>query len=1028
DLNMVIKPMAETGQEPIGSMGDDEQPAAISYKPQLLFRYFKQLFAQVTNPPIDPYRENLVMSLMSFTGAEYNLLEEGPLHCRQLKLSHPVLSNKDIQKILYRKGGGLGAQRVDMLFEAGKGSAAMEKALEALCAESEKKIDEGNSIIILSDRNSDSNYAPLPSLLAVSVVNNYLTAKGKRHLAGLIIESGEAREVTDFALLIGFGASAVNPYLALDTVSSLCEKSIISGPAKAEDALDNYITAVKKGLLKIMSKMGISTIRSYKFAQIFEAVGLNSEFTNKYFPGLNSPVEGVGIKKIYNDYSQMHKKACNCALNESISSGGRYLYRKNSVKHLLTPDVVIRFRQAVMKGDYEKYKEFSQLIDSSEITLRNFLNFKSSKAIPLEKVEKESSILKRFYSCAMSFGSISKEAHETIAVAMNRLGCSSNSGEGGEDSKRYNTEKNSAVKQVASGRFGVNINYLANAKELQIKMAQGAKPGEGGQLPGHKVDEEIAGVRNSTPGVMLISPPPHHDIYSIEDLAQLIYDLKSANTSARVSVKLVSESGVGTIAAGVAKAGADMVLISGGDGGTGASPISSIKNAGIPWEIGLSETHQTLVLNNLRNRLRLQVDGQIRTGRDVVMGALMGAEEFGFGTAALMTMGCVMVRHCHSNTCPVGVATQDPVLRKRFMGKPEYLMNYLTFVARHTREIMARLGFKNIDDMVGRAEKLIPSQKADGKGFDFSKLLACPGDRKKSVMIFSSETRKDNKEKSLNKTILNDTMSRIKNLNGKKSFSLNYSIKNRDRSVGAQLSGEIAKKYGLKGLGDKNIKVSFRGSAGQSFAAFLSKGLFFSLEGDANDYLAKGLSGGVVTLFPDRNSSFEPSENTISGNVNLFGATSGELYVNGQAGERFGARNSGARAVVEGVGDHGCEYMTGGRVVVLGKTGVNFGAGMSGGIAYVYDRDRLFDTRCNREMVELESLKDKDDIEGLLLMLKKHYNYTRSGKAKSIIEDFNRSLSFFVKVMPLDYKKALAAIREKENRESEREIITEEIY
>ncbi len=1021
DLNTILAPMARHAQEPVGSMGDDQQPAALSEKPHILFRYFKQLFAQVTNPPIDPYRENLVMSLMSFIGEEKNLLEENPLHCRQLKLAHPVLTNQDIEKILYRNAEGLGAERIKMLFPLSGSASGLEKAIEEICRQAEKKVDEGSQVLILSDRDVNEKNVPVPSLLAVSAVSRHLTEKGKRHLVGLVVESGEPKEVGDFALLVSFGASAVNPYLALETVSSFPETGMTASGIKQEDALDNYINAVKKGILKIMSKMGISTIRSYKFAQIFEAVGLSSRLTEKYFPEVETSIEGINIEDIAAGAINRHNRAYGPGKNNILESGGRFRYRKNLSKHLVVPETIVSFRRAVQENNWDEYMRFSDLTDSSGCTLRSHMEFKKRKSIPLEEVEGEDSIIKRFYSSAMSLGSISKEAHETIARAMNFLGCASNSGEGGEDKKRYATDSVSAVKQVASGRFGVDIDYLVSAGELQIKMAQGAKPGEGGQLPGDKVDEAIARVRNSTPGVMLISPPPHHDIYSIEDLAQLIYDLKSANTSARVSVKLVSESGVGTVAAGVAKAGADMVLISGGEGGTGAAPLSSVKGAGTPWEIGLSETRQTLELNSLRSRIRIQVDGQIRTGRDIVVGALLGAEEFGFGTAALMAMGCVMVRHCHSNTCPVGVATQDGRLRKKFKGKEEYLINYMRFVARHTRQLMACLGFRKFDDMVGRSAFLAPSEATKAKGLDFSRLLADT----KSVDKIYDPAKKTRSEESLNRRILKDSSEALKK---KIPLELRYDIKNSDRAVGSTLSGAIARRWGGRGLEDDSIKIFMSGFAGQSFGAFLARGITLFLQGDTNDYLAKGLSGGKIIVRPEENALFRASENIIAGNVSLFGATGGEVYINGIAGERFAARNSGASAVVEGVGDHGCEYMTAGTVVVLGYVGVNFAAGMSGGIAYVYDPEGMFDTKCNLEMVEVESVNSEEDRIKLMKMIEKHHKLTQSLLAKNILDNFFRELSFFVKVFPLDYKKALERIKKKEERDSEREVVTEEVY
>jgi glutamate synthase domain-containing protein 2/glutamate synthase domain-containing protein 3 len=1037
DLNLIIVPMAENSQEPIGSMGDDESPAVLSERPQLLYRYFKQLFAQVTNPPIDPYRENLVMSLMSFIGRERNLLEESPQHCHQLKLSHPILTNEDIEKLKTANIKDFKITVVPMVFEAAKGEKALEKALDNLCKAVEKKIDEDYQIVIISDKCMDKSNAPIPALLAVSAINNHLINKAKRHLAGLVIETGEAKEVMDFATLIGFGASAINPYLAFETIACLKQDGKISDALTLESAIENYITAVKKGLLKVMSKMGISTIRSYKGAQIFEAVGLNSKLINKYFTGVPSRIEGVGLDVIAKESCQRHKAGFNAPLIDKniLDSGGHYNYRKNSQKHLLTPEAITLLQKATREGNYELYKKYAKEINDQAknlLTLRGLFKFKKSKAVKLEEVESVDSIVKRFITSAMSFGSISKEAHETMAIAMNRIGAGSNSGEGGEDEERYKPLANgdssmSKIKQVASGRFGVNSDYLVHSKELQIKMAQGAKPGEGGQLPGHKVNEVIAKVRHSTPGVMLISPPPHHDIYSIEDLAQLIYDLKNANPQARVSVKLVSEVGVGTIAAGVAKGKADMVLISGGDGGTGASPLSSIKYAGMPWEIGLSETQQTLVLNKLRDRIRVQVDGQLRTGRDVVIGALLGAEEFGFGTIALVNLGCVMMRKCHLNTCPVGIATQDERLRKRFTGKPEYIINFMKFVAQEARELMAELGFKTFDEMVGQVDKLDTNDAIEhykAEGLNFSKVFVKPEIGKdESYHCTTSQTL--DLSLALDPGIIEQAKDAIENKNP---ISLALNIRNCNRTVGTTLSAEVSKRYGSKGLPEGTIKIKFNGVAGQSFGAFLAKGITFELEGDANDYVGKGLSGGRIILYPNKKATFRAHNNIITGNVNLFGATEGEVFIGGMAGERFAVRNSGAIAVVEGVGDHGCEYMTGGRVIVLGKTGVNFAAGMSGGIAYVLDEDQLFDTKCNLEMVDLEPVTSKEDKEFLYNYIKRHVEYTNSIYAKIILKDWDEMIPRFVKVFPIDYKKALERMNKAQIKSSETAAMTEEVF
>ncbi|MCB4792071.1 MAG: glutamate synthase large subunit [Elusimicrobia bacterium] len=1038
DLNIILTPMAENAQEPIGSMGDDEAPAVLSERPQLLFRYFKQLFAQVTNPPIDPYRENQVMSLMSFTGRERNLLEETPLHCHQLKLSHPILTNEDVEKLKKAKVKDFKTAVVPMVFKLKSGKAGLEKAVAGLCKAVEDNIDGGCSIVIVSDRFADKDNVPIPSLLAVSSINNCLINKGKRHLSGIVIETGEAKEVMDFATLIGFGASAVNPYLAFETIAQLKDSGKISDAIKLETAIDNYILALKKGLLKIMSKMGISTIRSYKGAQIFEAIGLDSDFVNKYFTGIASRIEGVGLEVIAQESILRHRSAYseNIKENSILDSGGRYNYRRFSQKHLLSPETVVLLQKAVREASYETYKKYAQTINDQSknlCTLRGLFKFKKSKPVNIDEVESVDSIVKRFVTSAMSFGSISKEAHETLAIAMNRLGAGSNSGEGGEDEERYislanGDSKMSKIKQVASGRFGVNSNYLVHSKELQIKMAQGAKPGEGGQLPGHKVNQIIAKVRHSTPGVMLISPPPHHDIYSIEDLAQLIYDLKNANPEARVSVKLVSEIGVGTVAAGVAKGKADMVLISGGDGGTGASPLSSIKGTGIPWEIGLSETQQTLVLNKLRNRIRVQVDGQLRTGRDIVIGALLGAEEFGFGTIALVTLGCIMMRKCHLNTCPVGVATQDETLRKRFSGKPEHVINFMRFVAQEAREIMAELGFKTFDEMIGQVDRLETNNAIEhykAKGLDFSKVFTKSVVKDLEGSYHCTKTQEIDLSLALDPEIIEKAKDGLDN---KKPVVLFAQIRNSNRTVGTMLSAEVSKRYGSGGLPEDTIKCKFTGVAGQSFGAFLAKGITFELEGDANDYLGKGLSGGKIILYPNKKSTYRAHNNIITGNVTLFGATEGEVYIQGMAGERFAVRNSGALAVVEGVGDHGCEYMTGGRVIVLGRTGINFAAGMSGGIAYVLDEDQLFDTKCNLEMVDLEPVKNDTDKAFLYEYIKKHIEYTDSQYAAKIIHDWEEIVPKFVKVFPIDYKKALERIQVSDYKGSETVSMTEEVF
>jgi glutamate synthase domain-containing protein 2/glutamate synthase domain-containing protein 1/glutamate synthase domain-containing protein 3 len=1037
DEKMILLPMAENAQEPVGSMGNDAALAVLSRRSQLLYNYFRQLFAQVTNPPIDPYRENLVMSLMSFVGRQGNLLDETPEHCHQLKLSHPVLTNDDIERL---KASNLTSYRVatvSMVFDPAGGPGRLEAAVQKLCEDVEEKFDQGYSLVIMSDRETGPGKAPIPALLATTAAHQYLIRKGKRYMAGLALETGEAREVHHFACLVGYGINAINPYLVFETLADLAKRGHFSEKLTLEAAIENYITAIKKGLLKVMSKMGISTIRSYRGAQIFEAVGLNDALVERYFPGTSSRIQGIGLEVVERESLDRFNAAFQESLSntETLASGGNYHYRLNSEKHLFSPLAVVNLQKAVREGDYPTFKVYSKEVNDISknlCTLRGLFKFKKTQSVPIGEVESVENIVKRFVSSAMSFGSISKEAHETIAIAMNRLGASSNSGEGGEDEARYiplanGDSKKSSIKQVASARFGVTIDYLANSRELQIKMAQGAKPGEGGQLPGHKVDEMIAKVRHSTPGVMLISPPPHHDIYSIEDLAQLIFDLKNANPEARISVKLVSEVGVGTVAAGVAKGKADMVLISGHDGGTGASPISSIKYAGSPWEIGLAEAQQVLVMNKLRDRIRVQVDGQLKTGRDVVIGAMLGAEEFGFGTTTVVTLGCIMMRKCHLNTCPVGVATQNPELRKRFSGKPEYLMNFMKFIAEEVREIMAELGFRKFEEMVGRVdllEVLDAVSHYKTQGLDFSKVLAVPEvPPGGSIRCFSSP--RHDFSLSLDADLIKKAKVAIE---FKQPTVIEQKIRNCNRTVGTTLSYEIAKRYGLKGLPEDTIKIKFEGSAGQSFGAFLSHGVTFELEGDANDYFGKGLSGGRLIVYPPKSATFRPQDNVITGNVNLFGATGGEAFIHGRAGVRFCVRNSGALAVVEGVGDHGCEYMTGGRVVILGQTGVNFAAGMSGGIAYVLDENQLFDTRCNLEMVDLEPVAEKEDREFLKTTIERHAKFTGSAYAKAILASWDEMLPRFVKVMPMDYKKAMAKMKEQQSKHSESPEMTEEVF
>lgn len=1037
DLKSIIIPMIETAQEPVGSMGNDASLAVLSQKLNLLYNYFKQEFAQVTNPPIDPYRENLVMSLMSFVGKERNLLAESPEHCRQLKLAHPILTNDDMERLRNSNIDGFGVCTVPILLKAGRGPGELKKALDRICRKAEEKFDQEHSLVILSDKGADEEHAPIPALLAMGAVHHHLVGKGKRHLAGIIVETGEAREVHHFATLVSFGASGINPYLAFETAIDLRERGFISAELSHEDMIENYITAVKKGLLKVMSKMGISTIRSYRGSQIYEAIGLNRDFIDRYFKGTPSRIGGIGIEKIEQDTIERHNNAFHPESADGITleSGGMYAHRKYSEQHLFSPEAIHLLQKATREENYDIFQRYTSTVNDRSknlCTLRGLFRLKEGTPVPIDEVESEESIVKRFFTSGMSFGSISKETHETIAIAMNRLGTMSNSGEGGEDEERFTVRENgdnanSRIKQVASARFGVTSYYLSSAEELQIKIAQGAKPGEGGQLPGHKVNEIIAKVRHSTPGVMLISPPPHHDIYSIEDLAQLIFDLKNANSGARVSVKLVSEVGVGTVAAGVAKGKADMVLIAGGDGGTGASPVSSIMYAGTPWEIGLAETQQVLVMNSLRDKIRVQVDGQIKTGRDVVIGALLGAEEFGFATTALVTLGCVMMRKCHLNTCPVGVATQDPELRKRFSGKPEYLINFMRFLARETREIMAEMGFRSIEEMVGRVDCVDVDEAIEfyrNRGLDFSNILMKP-----DVPPGGSVRCVSKQDLNLETALDPELIKRSKDaLQKKKPVKIQLPIRNSSRAVGATLSYNVSRLYGSSGLPDDTIQVRFKGSAGQSFGAFLAPGITFDLEGDANDYFGKGLSGGKIIVYPPHNSTFVPERNIISGNVNLFGATSGEVYIRGMAGERFCVRNSGALAVVEGVGDHGCEYMTGGRVVVLGETGVNFAAGMSGGIAYVLDRNQLFDTRCNLEMVDIEQIVDDEDITFLRESIERHRLFTESEQAAKILDAWDEMLPLFVKVMPIDYRIALGRIKEKASRESESVDMTEEVY
>lgn len=1013
DLNLIIKPMAEEAKEPVGSMGNDTPYAVLSNKPQMLYNYFKQLFAQVTNPSIDSIREKLVMSLASYIGPEKNVLEETMAHSHKLRVKHPILSNEELEKIRNINSAGFKAKTIYTFFDAASGRDGFKGALDRICYESEYAIEQGYSFIILSDRNTDRDNIALPALLAMSAVHHHLVKKNIRSEVGIIVESAEPREVHHFALLFGYGAGCVNPYLAYEAIEYLKENNEIK--VDINQALKNYRKALHDGILKILSKMGISTLRSYRGAQIFEALGLNKMLIDTYFSGTVSRIGGVGLEGIAEETISRYKYAYPVSKIERpyLTSGGIYQYKIDGECHLWNPKTIASLQDAVRSNDYSRYKDFSDIINNqspSLVTLRSLLKFKKRKSIPLNEVEPAENIFKRFATGAMSFGSISRGAHETIAIAMNRIGGKSNTGEGGEDPNRFATlpngdSKRSAIKQVASGRFGVNANYLVNADEIQIKIAQGAKPGEGGQLPGHKVSEIIARTRYTTAGVTLISPPPHHDIYSIEDLAQLIFDLKNVNPNARVSVKLVSEAGVGTVAAGVAKGHADMILISGGDGGTGASPRSSIMHAGLPWELGLSETHQTLVLNNLRDRVRLQTDGQLRTGRDVAIAALLGAEEYGFCTAALIILGCVMLRHCHLNNCSVGVATQDEILQKRFKGRPEYLVNYFHFVAKELRQIMAKLGIRKIDDMIGRTELLELDKSiipAKSKQIDYSRILYKP-ETSSHKKRYCTKKQQGNTDKVLDREIIKLCKPVLEN---NEPVRLSMPITNKDRTTGAMLSGEVCRRCGEGGLLEDSIVCKFYGIAGQSFGAFLAKGITFELEGMANDYVGKGISGGKIIIYPYNKSSYKSDENIIIGNTSFYGAISGEAYISGVAGERFCIRNSGLYAVVEGVGDHGCEYMTGGRVVIIGETGRNFAAGMSGGIAYVYDEKGVFESKCNKEMVVLEGIKNTDkDI--LHYLIHNHHKYTKSQNAGNILSDFKNNVKRFIKVIPIEYKRVL---------------------
>ncbi|MDE2780264.1 MAG: glutamate synthase large subunit [Chloroflexota bacterium] len=1016
ELRMLTTPMATTAYEAVGSMGNDAPLAVLSEKSQLLFNYFKQLFAQVTNPPLDAIREELVTSVEAFIGSERNLFEETPLHCRQLKIKTPVITDEELAKIRNLDLGDVRSTTLSTLFSA-QGEGAMKEALDRLCSEASQSIRDGYSVIILSDRGVSADQAPIPSLLATAAVHHHLIREGTRTKVGLVVESGEPREVHHFCLLLGYGAGAINPYLALATVQDLAVRGELNG-AKPDYAVKNFVKANEKGLLKVMSKMGISTVQSYRGAQIFEAVGLNQEFIDQYFTWTPSRVEGIGLDVVVEEQLQRHSFAFPVQEIDStldLDPGGTYQWRRHGEVHQWNPDTIAKLQYATRANSWSSYQEFSKAVNDQSkqlATLRGLLEFKSDRQpVPLDEVEPAREIVRRFATGAASFGSISKEAHETMAIAMNRIGARSNTGEGGEDFHRYTPDdngdsRNSAIKQVASGRFGVTPNYLVNATDLQIKMAQGSKPGEGGQLPGHKVDDIIGWVRHTTPGVELISPPPHHDIYSIEDLAQLIHDLKNINPESRIHVKLVAEVGVGTIAAGVSKGHGDVVLISGHDGGTGASPESSIKHAGLPWELGLAETQQVLVANDLRSRIVVQTDGQLKTGRDAAIAFLLGADEIGFATAPLIVSGCIMLRKCHLNTCSVGIATQDPELRQRFAGKPEYVINYFFFVAEELREIMAQLGFRTVQEMIGRVEVLEANTDVEqwkAQGLDFDKLLY-RHPRCDEVTIYQTDDQDHGLELALDHQLIAESKPALDHAEAVK---IELPIRNSNRTVGAMLSGKVAKKYGEDGLPPGTIKINLAGSAGQSFGAFLAKGVDIRLAGDTNDYMGKGMSGGRIVVVPPTGSDFVPEDNIIIGNVALYGATGGQAFIRGRGGERFCVRNSGVQAVIEGIGDHGCEYMTGGVAVILGPTGRNFAAGMSGGIAFVYDPDNDFAIRFNDGLADLEDLADPQDIALLRQLIEDHLEHTGSAPAEKILADWDASVAKFRKVMPRDYRRVL---------------------
>jgi glutamate synthase domain-containing protein 2/glutamate synthase domain-containing protein 1/glutamate synthase domain-containing protein 3 len=1015
DLRVLLLPMAINGQEAVGSMGTDTPLAALSDKPQLLYAYFKQLFAQVTNPPIDPIREELIMSLKTTVGAEQNLFEETGLHCRQLELEQPILTDEELARVRALRRPGLVAETLSTLYRVAEGHEGLERSLAELCRQADAAIERGVTLLVLSDRGVDAERAPIPALLACAAVHHHLIREGTRTRCGLVLETGEPREVHHFSLLCGYGAAAINPYLAFATLKQQIREGVLKGVSE-DEAVEHFVKAIGKGLLKVMSKMGISTLHSYRGAQIFEAIGLKKRLVDRYFTWTPSRVEGIGLDVIARECRARHDAAFVVPehLDPELDPGGQYQWRRRGEHHAYNPETVARLQHAVRAGSYRKFKEYSALVDDESkqhCTLRGLLRFKRSNPIPIEEVEPAAEIVKRFKTGAMSLGSISREAHENLAIAMNRIGGKSNTGEGGEDSVRYTPDPNgdlrrSAIKQVASGRFGVTSSYLVNCDELQIKMAQGAKPGEGGQLPGHKVDEYIAKIRYSTPGVGLISPPPHHDIYSIEDLAQLIHDLKNANDRARIAVKLVAEVGVGTVAAGVSKGKADVVLISGYEGGTGASPLTSIKHAGLPWELGLAETQQVLVMNDLRGRIRVETDGQLKTGRDVVVAALLGAEEFGFASAALVASGCIMMRVCHLNTCPVGIATQDPRLRKKFEGKPEHVINMMMFIAEEARELMAQLGFRTMDEMIGRVDMLDAADAIDhwkAKGIDLTQILHKP-EVPPSVAIRCVEPQDHGLARALDRQVIELARDALEH---RRPVEFSLPIRNVNRTVCTMLSAEISRRHGEAGLPADSIRIHFRGSAGQSFGAFLANGISIRLEGDANDYFGKGMSGGRIVVHPPEGARFVPEENIIVGNVSLYGATGGEVFLRGMAGERFCVRNSGVTAVVEGVGDHGCEYMTKGLVVVLGKVGRNFAAGMSGGIAYVFDPDQTFAEHLNRGMVEVEPMTEPDE-KRVYELVRRHFDYTQSAVAWRILSGWKQLSVHFRKVMPTEYRQVLA--------------------